>query len=282
MKERPKLGRGLQDVSRFFLTGALQAETDKAQALSVHAGNRSICVCCPATPLIQASFAANIALELARHRFPVIMRDFSLIEEVRLSTLMNAVLCQDERTTDKVFVKLYGLPEIVIQDNGFKVPTEEIEIQGSDARPLVDEDSAGFILVSPPASLDFIREEKPCDEYVLITRTEERSLLQCYGYIKVIHECSFSGRVRVVFDDADARSDNDAVFKRLSRFVHDHLGFTIDYLGILLRDEHFERSITDQRPLVLLNGASATKDALAGICSRLLEGYPGQDEGFRA
>jgi hypothetical protein len=277
MKERPKLGRGLQDVSRFFLTGALQPETDKAQALSVHAGNRSICICCPVSPLIQASFAANIALELARHRFPVIIRDFSLTEEVRLSTLMNAVLCQDERTTDKVFVKLYGLPEIEIQDSGFKVPTEEIEVQGPDARLLVDEDPAGFILVSPPASLDFIREEKPCDEYVVITRTDERSLLQCYAYIKVIHECSFSSKVHVVFDDADEGSNNDAVFKKLSRFIHDHLGFKTDFLGSVPRDEHFERSITDQRPVVIFQGASVTKDALVMICARLLESHPGQE-----
>jgi hypothetical protein len=282
MKERPKLGRGLQDVSRFFLTGAPRQEPEQAEAPTVHVGNRSICVCCPASELFQASFVSNMALELARHRLSVNIRDFSVTEGARLSTLMRSVLSEDERTKDKAFVRLYGLPEIIVQDMGPQRLIEEMQSPIHDVRSAGHEDPSCFILVNPPASLDFIREEKPCDEYVLITRTEERSLLQCYGYIKVIHECSFSGRVRVVFDDADARSDNDAVFKRLSRFVHDHLGFTMDYLGSLLRDEHFERSITDQRPLVLLNGASATKDALAGICSRLLEGYPGQDEGFRA
>ena len=92
MKERPKLGRGLQDVSKFFLTGTPQQEPDQTQALSVHVGNKSICVCCPSSPLIQASFVANIALELARHRFAVIIRDFSVIEEAHLSTLMRAVI----------------------------------------------------------------------------------------------------------------------------------------------------------------------------------------------
>jgi|APIni6443716594_1056825.scaffolds.fasta_scaffold25537_2 hypothetical protein len=278
MKERPKLGRGLQDVSRFFLTGAPQPEPYQAQALSPHSGKSSIGVCCPSSELIQASFVANIALELARHRFPVVIRDFSVTEEARLSTLMHAVLCQDERTTDKAFVKLYGLPEIVLQDNGRQGLTEERETPGPDARPVVDEDSAGFILVNPSGSLDFIQEEKPCDEYVVITRTDERSLLQCYAYIKVIHERSFSSKVHIVFDDAEAGSDNDAVFKKLSRFIHDHLEFTADFLGSLPRDEHFEGSITNQRPLVLFQGASVTKDALTRICSRLLEGYCGQEE----
>jgi hypothetical protein len=277
MKERPKLGRGLEDVSRFFLTGVPQQEPDQAQALPPHIGNRSICVCCPASELFQASFVANIALELARHRLTVIIRDFSLTEEARLSTLMHSVLSDDERTTGKAFVKLYGLPEIVIEDNGLKGLTEERETPGPDERRAVDEDSAGFILVNPSASLDFIQEEKPCDEYVVITRTDERSLLQCYAYIKVIHERSFSTKVHVVFDDADAGSNNDTVFKKLSRFIHDHLEFAVDFLGSLLRDEHFERSITNQRPLVLESGASVTKDALARICSRLLEGYRGQE-----
>ena len=278
MKERPKLGRGLQDVSRFFLTGAPQQEPDQAQALSVQAGNRSICFCCPASELIQASFAANIALELARHRFPVIIRDFSLTEEARLLTLMHFVLSEDERTADRAFVKLYGLPEIAIQEMSPEGLKEELETPGPDARPVVDEDSAGFILVNPSASLDFIQEEKPCDEYVVITRTDERSLLQCYAYIKVIHERFFSSKVHVVFDDEDAGSNNDVVFKKLSRFIHDHLEFTADFLGSLPRDEHFECSITNQRPLVLMSGTSVTKDALTRICSRLLEGYCGQEE----
>jgi hypothetical protein len=277
MKERPKLGRGLQDVSRFFLTGAPQQEPDQAEALSVHVGKRSICVCCPVSPLIQASFTANIALELARHRLSVMIRDFSLTEEARISTLMHFVLSEEERTTDKAFVRLYGLPEIEIQEMGGQGLTEEMEIVTPDARPAMDDGSAGFILVNPSASLDFIHEEKPCDEYVVITRTDERSLLQCYAYIKVIHERSFSSKVHVVFDDADDGSNNDAVFKKLSRVIHDHLEFIIDFLGSLVRDEHFERSITNQRPLVLLSGASVTKDALAVICSRLLEGYRGQE-----
>ena len=133
------------------------------------------------------------------------------------------------------------------------------------------------MLVNPSASLDFIREEKPCDEYVVITRMDERSLLQCYAYIKVIHERSFSSKVHVVFDDADAGSNNEVFFKKLSRFIHDHLDFAIDFFGSVPRDEHFERSITDQRPLVLFGAASVTKDALTRICSCLLEDYNGQE-----
>jgi hypothetical protein len=275
MKERPKLGRGLQDVSRYFLTGATQQEPDQAEALPAHAGRRSICVCCPASELIQATFAANISLELARHRLAVFIRDFSVTEEARLSTLMHVVLSEDERTTDNAVVQLYGLPKIVIQEMSRQGLTEEGGTPLPDARPAVDEDSAGCILVNPSASLEFIRKEKPSDEYVVITRTDERSLLQCYAYIKVIHECSFSSTIHVVFDDTAAGSDLDAVFSKLSRFIHEHLGFSVDFLGSVLFDEHFERSITDQRPLVLMSSASATKDALAGICSRLLEGHSG-------
>jgi hypothetical protein len=277
MKERPKLGRGLQDVSKFFLTGTPQQEPGQTQVLSVHAGNKSICVCYPSSPLIQASFVANIALELARHRFPVFIRDFSVIEDARLSTLMYTVLSADERTKDKAFVKLYGLPDIVIQDHVSRRLTEERENSGPDAHSTADEVSAGVILVNPPAFLDFIREEMPCDEYVVITRMDESSLLQCYAYIKVIHERSFSSKVHVVFDHADAGSNNEVFFNKLYRFIHDHLEFAIDFLGSVPRDDNFERSITDQRPLVLFQGASVAKDSLARICSRLLEDCHGQE-----
>jgi hypothetical protein len=277
MKERPKLGRGLQDVSKFFLTGTPPQEPDQTQALSVHVGNKSICVCYPSSPLVQASFVANIALEMARHRLAVIIRDFSVIEEARLSTLMRAVISEDERIKDKAFVKLYGLPRIVIQNSGNQGLAKERETSGSDASPVGDIDSAGVILVNPRALLDFIREGKSCDEYVVITRMDEMSLLQCYAYIKVIHEHSFSSRIHVVFDDADAGLNNEAFFKKLSRFIHDHLDFAIDFFGSVPRDEHFERSITDQKPLVLLGAASVTKDALTRVCSCLLEDYKRQE-----
>ena len=150
------------------------------------------------------------------------------------------------------------MPEYLIEYNGPDGIKEGRETPRPDA-PAVDKDSAGFILVNPASSLDFICEEKPCDGYVVITRTDERSLLQCYAYIEVIHERSSSSKVHVVFDDADEGSNNDAVFRKLSRFIHDRLEFIIDFLGSLVRDEHFERSITNQRPLVLFQGTLGYK-----------------------
>ncbi|MGD0211260.1 MAG: hypothetical protein ABSC14_09820, partial [Desulfomonilia bacterium] len=199
------------------------------------------------------------------------IRDFSTSDETRASTLMGSILFRDDRDPGMAFVRLYGLPEIRIED-GFSGDLGKENESPHDAEPYRD-DTGSLTLVNAPVLLDFIHEGAPSGAYIILTMTDEKSLLRCYAYIKVIHAHSGSSRVHVVFDEAVDGINSDTVFRKFAGFINERLGFEVDYFGSLLHDEHLERSISEGRPLVLFDGISITKDALIRICSLLLEGY---------
>ncbi|MGD0821942.1 MAG: hypothetical protein ABSA71_14490 [Desulfomonilia bacterium] len=271
MKERPKLGRGLPDVSKFFLSDASHQEQNAGEVTCSTFAPESLYICSPGSPLIQSIVTANLALELARHGHRVRIQDFSTSNETRLSTLMGSILFRDDRDPGKAFVRLYGLPEIMIED-GFSGDLGKEKESPHEAEPYRD-DTGSLTLVNAPVLLDFIQGRAPSDEYIILTMTDEKSLLKCYAYIKVIHAHGESSRVHVVFDDAVNGINSDTVFRKFAGFINERLGFEVDYFGSLLHDEHLERSISEERPLVLFDGISITKDALIRICSLLLEGY---------
>jgi hypothetical protein len=274
MKERPKLGRGLPDLSKFFLSDASYQEHEAGEVTSTTTEPKTLSICSPGSPLIQSVVTANLALELARHRHRVRIRDFSTSDETRVSTLMGSILFRDEGDPGKAFVRLYGLPEIRIEDGGPGGLWKEKE-SPHEAEPYRD-DTGSLTLVNAPVLLDLIHEGAPSGEYIILTMTDEKSLLRCYASIKVIHAHGESSRVHVVFDEAVHGIDADTVFRKFAGFIDERLGFEVDYFGSLLHDEHLERSVSEKRPLVLFDGTSITKDALIRICSLLLENDEGR------
>jgi hypothetical protein len=270
MKERPKLGRGLQDVSSFFLTGTSQPGQELKELSSPVDKTRSVCICYPASPLIQSVVMANLALELVRHRNRVIIKDFSTTDETRLSTLMGSLLTSNDKESGRACVNLYGLPEILIIDSGPDGPINNEVIQDISAEHELNDDTDCINLLNMAASRDLILSCSPLDDYIIITKTDEKSLLQCYVYIKILYKHCASGRVHVIFDDVAPSFNGDSVFKKFSGFIHERMGLKIHCLGSLLHDEHFMNSINAKRPLVLYNGTSTAKDMLMGISSLLL------------
>ncbi len=276
MKERPKLGRGLQDVSSYFLTREPARDHEPEENLSPAGSKRSVCVCFPAFRPAQSAIVTNIALELARHRYGVVIEDFSEDPSERTADLMGTILSRGDGEQGDSRVRLYGLPDIIIREKAVKGPGNKPSAPGPDMKA-DDVFPAGFMLVNPPPSLGFLLEAEQAGDYIVIAKTDENSLLQCYAYIKVIHARSPSSRVHVVFDHAGSIGGLEAVFQKFAHFIQDNMGFAVDFFGTLSRDGHFEQSMAEKRPLVLAGIHSAAKDALIRICSLLLEVHRDQD-----
>lgn len=278
MKDRPKLGRGLRDVSRYFLSGSPQGGLHSDEDPSPAHRRRAACIVSPASPLVQSVFTSNLALELARYRFGVKVLDFVDPGEARVRTLVHSVLDgQDQGQDGAVSVSLYGLPRIEIQD---KMPTGFFTGAQDPGIPQdANERGPGrFVLVNACPRLDFIVMSAPVDDVVIITRADENSLLQCYAFIKVLCERSKAGDIKVVFERGEG-DDPQLLFGRLSEFVGRRLGRSLEFLGAMVHDECLERSMSEKRPLVLQKGMSASREALAGICSRFIEAMLRQERG---
>jgi hypothetical protein len=270
MKERPKLGRGLEDISRYFLSGTAERNRERHEDPSPMLKVRSFGVCHPGSALIQSCFLANLALELARRRHDVVIHDFFTAEEVRVRTLMHGVLTEDGIRPDKAVVRLYGLPEILISENESEGVSSSEDAPGPGLRPF-DDAKDTYHLINIP-SLDFVLGNDAISEYILLTMTDESSLLRSYAFIKAMSKKSGAPGIHVAFDDTPTQEDADRILSRFLGFIKDHLGCTVSYLGRLVQDEQLHLSIKQQRPLVLFHGNSVAKDTITGIFSQLLDG----------
>jgi hypothetical protein len=272
MKDRPKLGRGLRDVSPFFLSEASLPEQQHREISLPAPPERTVCICHPSSVLIQSFFTANLALEMARHRHGVQVWDYAMPDEHRVTALMHSLLDGWGPEQDgHARIMLYGLPRITIRDG-----RAEGCFKGGDAADAdpgaVDGEAGSCILVNARPHPDFIMQSSPAGESIILTGIGELSLLQCYAYIKVMSGKAPGARIWIVFDGEGEVREGRSVFERLSGFAGQRLDCQVGFLGTLVHDEPMEQSFREEKPLVLLAGQSAAKEALSDICTRFIEG----------
>jgi hypothetical protein len=279
VKDRPKLGRGLNDVSRFFLTQAARCGHDSREGTVPLVRPAAICICHPASPLIQSAFTANLALETARNRRKAVVWDCSDQENARLTTLMGSLLevvPEPGETTGRV--GLYGLPEIVIHDGRVSGSCPGAQTDG-DTRLDDGDGRESLVIVNACPTIEFFLTAPEADEYVVITGTGEKALLQSYAFIRVIGARSPLGRVSLIFDHVGDEVHQQRILQRFCAFVLSRTGRSVRLLGALVRDDALERSIAEGIPLVLQQGPSEARRSLAGICALLIGGHERAHEG---
>lgn len=268
MRERPKLGRGLEEVSSHFLSSERPRDPQPDNSPETAAENRTIGVCHPESRLIQTCLATNLALELAKRQHPVMVQDFLPPGEASIRTLMGTIVTQDEQVPDQASIKLYGLPEIIIaQSSGhgqaWKAP-------GPAPESLIREGARRWDhLINMGNDLDFIRSSDAMTDYILITQCGDDPLLKAYAFLKAMHTAHGRSRLHLVMDDAPTPEDAERLFHRFNAFVRKHLGVSVGFLGNLIQDEALQRSIVERRPLVLARDRGET--GMASVCTRLLD-----------
>ena len=264
MKDKPKLGRGLDDVSQHFLS---RIPPHATVALVTPAWS-SIAVCHPGSLTLQSCLLTNLALEIAKRRNQVIVQDFTPPGEARIKTLMGAII-PEEDNPGHVIVHLYGLPEIEIIESNLSEAWLENQLADRD-EDLPTGVLGRYFLVNAPGPLEFFLKSLVCNEYILVTKTDENSLLQAYAFCKVIRDKGAS-RIHLVFDDAPPGEQTDRIFRQFAGFVGHRLGCTLRLLGNLVHDERIQRSIKEHMPLVLSQDGTEAVIRFSEICERLFE-----------
>lgn len=263
MKERPKLGRGLEDISSHFLSPQHPRDPQPEDRPSSVAQNCTIAVCHPASGIMQSCVVTNLALELAKRQHPVMIQDFLPPGEASIRTLMGTIVTQDEQAPDQAIIRLYGLPEIVVAEAApglmWKGPGTLRDTRTNDK----------CYMVNLGNTIDFIMGSDAVRDYILITQADEKPLLQAYAFLKTMHVKNSQAGLHLVMDDAPSRADAERLFNRFNSFVRKQLGMSVGFLGNLIQDESLQRSIVERRPLVLARDRGET--GMAAICARFLD-----------
>ncbi len=266
MEERTRLGRGLEDVSRFYLSDHPRDASVRTRKTDPQPGRRHIVrVFCPDSGLIKSCFLANFALELARNRFHVDVWDGDRAEGARVAAMLPQVIHQGP-VPGAGKVKLYGLPDIFIFDAEGQ-PEGKLE----ELAKVSCMERDRFFLVSTADTLESVVGWDTPFDAIILTPVDGASLLRCYAYCKVIRKRDPSSKIHIAFDDPASEAGAQEAFARFSGFVKERLPGDLNLLGCLVHDELLRDSITDRRPLVLTYDPSAAKDSLVAMSASFIQ-----------
>ena len=266
MEDKTRLGRGLEEVSQFYLTGGPRDDPERQiTPIKAHRAKAPIKVFHPGSCRMQSFFLTNFALELARNRVPAFVWDCLDRHEEGICAHMRSLIRTD-KDTGKATASLYGLPDIVI----YSESCQSSETLAGLVTKIHSLEDGGCLLVNTPEPLRAVLNDDLNADCILMTRANEKALLACYAYVKVILESGSPGDISLIFDDPGGEEEADALLRRFARFIENKLSFSLRYLGALHHDEYLDQSIEESRPLMLFREPSETKEDLASICSSYL------------
>jgi hypothetical protein len=270
MEERTRLGRGLEEVSRFYLSGrprdAAAKETASAACAAAPAGRRVVRVFHPGSAGMKSLFVANFALELARSRRPVAVWDGSACEGAGVRDMMEGVIRSDH-VPDALTVRLYGLPDITVLEPADQPGESLRDLALQAGRP----EGRDVLLISLPDTVESIVGASVPYDAIMLCPLDEASLLKVYAFVKVIRESDPASMVYVAFDGPPSEERALDVFSRFDAFARERLLGELRHLGTLAHDEALTRSREERMPLVLTHGVSVARDGMVAVSRAFLE-----------
>lgn len=114
---------------------------------------------------------------------------------------------------------------------------------------------------------------------IVITR-EATSLTDAYALLKILSVKKYQGAVRVLINDCDSIPQAKSTYLRYKKVVDKHLDIAISPAGIVLHDDHFERAVVQQKPLLELYPESIGAQCIKAFVSNLVGATgPGSESG---
>jgi hypothetical protein len=221
--------------------------------------------------MLKSCLLANISLELARHRVPVVIRDDAAGDNIGTGSMLGPVLSED-LNPEAGTVRLYGLPDILVYQ-GDGGSAEALDDPG---RAPTGADAAPVVFVSVNDTVESVVSGGGVFDAVLLSGLDEHSLLRSYAFMKVIWERDPSAWIGMVLHEPVSAGHAQEMFSRLSAFVRDRLSGEPAFLGRLAHDDLLDRSMEERRPLVLWHEQSEAKDCLVSVSEAFLRAHHGR------
>ena len=113
MEKKPKLGRGLDEVSHYYLSTVKKGKPDLEK---MHKERRHVVrVYHSCSDTIQSFFLSNLALELAKCQLSIDILDCCDNKEINIKSKMKRLI-KNEGQSSEYSVDLYGLPSIHVHE----------------------------------------------------------------------------------------------------------------------------------------------------------------------
>ena len=135
--------------------------------------------------------------------------------------------------------------------------------------------SGGTALVLVAVPLAWLRSDAGAsallDQVLLLTRPEERELLETWAALGAISEQAPRARIGVSLFGVASLTDARRAFEGLAALTELELARPLASYGVLIDDVHLSRSIVSQRPIALSQPSTLAARALTDVAAMLLE-----------
>ncbi len=113
---------------------------------------------------------------------------------------------------------------------------------------------------------------------IIVITHEATSLTDAYALLKILSVNGYQGSVKVLINDCESIPQAKSTYLRYKKVVDKHLDISISPAGIVLHDDHFERAVVQQKPLLELYPESIGAQCIRAFVSNLVgEQGPGTE-----
>lgn len=115
------------------------------------------------------------------------------------------------------------------------------------------EDQADYLIVDTGAGIsrNVVAFAQAAEEVLVVTTPEPTARLDAYGLIKVLSMEGYPGRIRVIVNMADTRTEGEEVGRLMENLAGRFLNQPVELLGIVPRDKEVQKAVRAQRPFLL-------------------------------
>jgi len=105
---------------------------------------------------------------------------------------------------------------------------------------------------------------------IIVITHEATSLTDAYALLKILSVNNYQGMVRVLINDCESIPQAKSTYLRYKKVVDKHLDIHITPAGIVLHDDHFERAVVQQKPLLELYPDSIGAQCIRAFVANLV------------
>jgi flagellar biosynthesis protein FlhG len=117
------------------------------------------------------------------------------------------------------------------------------------------------------------------EERIVISTPEPTSITDAYAMIKVMYQQHGTKTFKLLVNMAKNKKEADAVFNNihsnLSRFLQD---IQLDYLGFISRDDHIQKSVRKQTPVVISYPKSTSGKQFHQLAKKIIDASKAIDD----
>lgn len=303
MKDSGKPARGLEEVFHFFLSRQSPPDeakkniprdfrTDAAQGVYLSDNTPYLSLLFSANNFFaeQPFLACNLALELARKNFSVVLIEasttvpntlFLLRSLFPASIAENASPTTDKFPTSSAMLPLPELPKIIdISIGGGKKIKGVFWEKGFDSegcRAFLKRMSSGahFLIINEPSDICELKESFPfMNTFFIVPATvDSDALLESYAMIKRIHEAATCPEVGLLIIEESCCHKAEAAFNVVATMVNKFLSSDIHFMGTIPRGTDLARPILTRTPLLLEAGNSPVFQSMRKLADNMIKKY---------